>query len=310
MFQVRRNQNNWCAPHSRIFLQNLIVIHLVRNLSYFKKSNNTSPSTKMPAKVHYPELAQLSSRGSSWIFISMLPSHTHAGFHSGHFSSSSQTKFLLMSFSSVRDILICHAPLVLLNLTTLTILYQMHKLRSSCFIQFWLVFCYFVSLDSKHLPRLDIPRHPQIYVLPLGRKLKLFTHIKHEWVLHDTCFFLTVKDSSGLRIHYTKDLRQYDGGILVNGITITPLHIVPPHQPEYRTAGYCNSLCTHKVRINFTVSLQDKLSTTYRISETAVSNSTLTLLISQYNSCTIIHCECFKSKYFTCPCFETHELIC
>jgi hypothetical protein len=67
--------------------------------------------------------------------------------------------------------------------------------------------------------------------------------------------FVAVKDSSGIRIHYTEDLRQYDGGILVNGITITPFHIVPPYQPEYRTAGYCSSHCTHRVRFNTTVSV-------------------------------------------------------
>jgi len=58
---------------------------------------------------------------------------------------------------------------------------------------------------------------------------------------------ITVKDSSGIRIHYTETLRPYDGGILVNGITISPLHIVPPYQPEYRTAGYCSSHCTQRV---------------------------------------------------------------
>ena len=58
---------------------------------------------------------------------------------------------------------------------------------------------------------------------------------------------ITVKDSSGIRIHYTEALRRYDGGILVNGITISPLHIVPPYQPEYRTAGYCSSHCTQRV---------------------------------------------------------------
>ncbi|XP_023716021.1 MOXD1 homolog 1 isoform X2 [Cryptotermes secundus] len=80
--------------------------------------------------------------------------------------------------------------------------------------------------------------------LPLadGNKARYFMLEIH----YDNPKFRQVKDSSGLRIHYTKDLRQYDGGILVNGITITPLHIVPPHQLEYRTAGYCSSHCTHK----------------------------------------------------------------
>ncbi|KAJ4447565.1 hypothetical protein ANN_09572, partial [Periplaneta americana] len=81
--------------------------------------------------------------------------------------------------------------------------------------------------------------------LPLsdGDKAKYFMLEIH----YDNPEFRRVRDSSGVRIHYTENLRQYDGGILVNGITITPLHIVPPHQPEYRTAGYCSSQCTNQV---------------------------------------------------------------
>ncbi|XP_063244204.1 MOXD1 homolog 1-like [Bacillus rossius redtenbacheri] len=55
------------------------------------------------------------------------------------------------------------------------------------------------------------------------------------------------KDSSGLRVFYTADLRQYDGGMLATGVAVSPLHVVPPRQPEYRTAGYCNSQCTQRM---------------------------------------------------------------
>ncbi|KDR14580.1 MOXD1-like protein 1 [Zootermopsis nevadensis] len=81
--------------------------------------------------------------------------------------------------------------------------------------------------------------------LPLadGDRAKYFMLEIH----YDNPGFRKVKDNSGIRIHYTEDLRQYDGGILVNGITITPLHIVPPYQREYRTAGYCSSHCTHRM---------------------------------------------------------------
>ncbi|KAJ9595787.1 hypothetical protein L9F63_013031, partial [Diploptera punctata] len=86
---------------------------------------------------------------------------------------------------------------------------------------------------------------PEHVGLPLadGDKAKYFMLEIH----YDNPGFKKVKDNSGIRIHYTEDLRQYDGGILVNGITITPLHIVPPHQPEYKTAGYCNSDCTNRM---------------------------------------------------------------
>ncbi|PSN48351.1 MOXD1 1 protein [Blattella germanica] len=85
---------------------------------------------------------------------------------------------------------------------------------------------------------------PEHVGLPLadGDKARYFMLEIH----YDNPGFRKVRDNSGIRIHYTENLRQYDGGILVNGITITPLHIVPPHQPEYRTAGYCSSECTNR----------------------------------------------------------------
>lgn len=59
--------------------------------------------------------------------------------------------------------------------------------------------------------------------------------------------FVTVRDNSGLRIHYTPNLRQHDAGILSTGIAVSPLHMIPPAQPAYRTFGYCPSQCTNKV---------------------------------------------------------------
>lgn len=56
-------------------------------------------------------------------------------------------------------------------------------------------------------------------------------------------------DTSGLRIHYTQQLRQYDAGMMVTGVTISPLHVIPPRQPEYKTAGYCSTDCTKEVKL-------------------------------------------------------------
>ncbi|XP_046406424.1 MOXD1 homolog 1-like [Ischnura elegans] len=64
---------------------------------------------------------------------------------------------------------------------------------------------------------------------------------------YDNPSFEKLHDSSGVRIHYTSHLRPYDGGILVNGITVTPLHLIPPHQEHYTNVGFCSSECTRKM---------------------------------------------------------------
>lgn len=57
----------------------------------------------------------------------------------------------------------------------------------------------------------------------------------------------TVFDSSGVRVHFTSKLRPEEAGILVTGVAVSPLHLVPPRQKEYATAGYCTSDCTNMV---------------------------------------------------------------
>ncbi|XP_011497249.1 PREDICTED: MOXD1 homolog 1 [Ceratosolen solmsi marchali] len=54
-------------------------------------------------------------------------------------------------------------------------------------------------------------------------------------------------DSSGVRLYLTSNLRKMEAGILVAGIAVSPLHMVPPQQKEYATAGYCTPQCTNKM---------------------------------------------------------------
>lgn len=56
-----------------------------------------------------------------------------------------------------------------------------------------------------------------------------------------------VIDSSGVRLHFTSKLRSQEAGILVTGVAVSPLHLVPPKQKEYATAGYCTPHCTNTV---------------------------------------------------------------
>ncbi|KAL0108119.1 hypothetical protein PUN28_015016 [Cardiocondyla obscurior] len=54
-----------------------------------------------------------------------------------------------------------------------------------------------------------------------------------------------VIDSSGIRLHLTPKFRSQEAGILVAGVAVSPLHLVPPQQKEYATAGYCTPHCTN-----------------------------------------------------------------
>ncbi|CAH0564397.1 unnamed protein product [Brassicogethes aeneus] len=54
-------------------------------------------------------------------------------------------------------------------------------------------------------------------------------------------------DTSGLRLHYTSELRENDGGILITGVAPSTLHFIPPYQEEYKTAGYCSFGCTKEI---------------------------------------------------------------
>ncbi|XP_077997624.1 DBH-like monooxygenase protein 1 homolog [Glandiceps talaboti] len=46
-------------------------------------------------------------------------------------------------------------------------------------------------------------------------------------------------DSSGIRIHYTPKLRQYDVGLLTVGQSVDNTHIIPPGASEFSTCGHC-----------------------------------------------------------------------
>lgn len=59
-----------------------------------------------------------------------------------------------------------------------------------------------------------------------------------------------VVDSSGLRLHLTPKVRPQEAGILVAGVAVSPLHVIPPRQKEYATAGYCTPHCTNTVNIS------------------------------------------------------------
>nr|CAB3263916.1 DBH-like monooxygenase protein 1 homolog [Phallusia mammillata] len=53
-----------------------------------------------------------------------------------------------------------------------------------------------------------------------------------------------IVDSSGLRLTYTPDLRQYDAGILDIGVGVSGIqHIIPPNAKSFYSYGDCTSEC-------------------------------------------------------------------
>ena len=57
-----------------------------------------------------------------------------------------------------------------------------------------------------------------------------------------------VIDSSGIKFHVTKELRQFDAGIMELGLEYTDKYAIPPGQPLFNLVGYCIPQCTALVR--------------------------------------------------------------
>ena len=54
-------------------------------------------------------------------------------------------------------------------------------------------------------------------------------------------------DNSGVRLHLTPTLRQYDAGILYSGVNVHDLQIIPPFEKEFESSGFCTPECLDKV---------------------------------------------------------------
>ncbi|XP_024275743.1 DBH-like monooxygenase protein 1 homolog [Oncorhynchus tshawytscha] len=52
-----------------------------------------------------------------------------------------------------------------------------------------------------------------------------------------------VVDSSGLRLFYTPELRQYDAGVIETGVWVSLYHMLPPGMQEYISEGHCTREC-------------------------------------------------------------------
>ncbi|KAL7052495.1 hypothetical protein ACKWTF_004876 [Chironomus riparius] len=54
-------------------------------------------------------------------------------------------------------------------------------------------------------------------------------------------------DHSGFRVHYVNEMRQFDAGIMINGVSVSDTQFIPPKQPTFRNIGICGPSCTENV---------------------------------------------------------------
>jgi len=75
-----------------------------------------------------------------------------------------------------------------------------------------------------------------------------------KFVIHHSFFNLAaVRDSSGLRLTYTSQIRTYDAGMLEVGHDVsTYRHVVPPNAETYLNTGECMSECIGQVSVKKT----------------------------------------------------------
>ncbi|XP_019617768.1 PREDICTED: DBH-like monooxygenase protein 1 [Branchiostoma belcheri] len=52
-----------------------------------------------------------------------------------------------------------------------------------------------------------------------------------------------IRDSSGLRLTLTPELRDHDLGVFEVGMPPIKHHVIPPHAEEFKSAGFCNPNC-------------------------------------------------------------------
>ncbi|CAH1243297.1 MOXD1 [Branchiostoma lanceolatum] len=52
-----------------------------------------------------------------------------------------------------------------------------------------------------------------------------------------------IRDSSGIRLTYTPELRDNDLGTLEVGVLVNKYHVIPPHVQEFTSAGFCSTRC-------------------------------------------------------------------
>ena len=59
--------------------------------------------------------------------------------------------------------------------------------------------------------------------------------------------FLDIVDSSGMRLYYVEEPRQFDSSMMSVGYVVRPQMVIPPHVDQFTVYGYCSLKCTAAV---------------------------------------------------------------
>lgn len=60
---------------------------------------------------------------------------------------------------------------------------------------------------------------------------------------------LGIRDTSGIRLYYTSHLRKYDMGVLELGISVFPIHFIPPGAEAFLSYGLCKTEKFEEVKL-------------------------------------------------------------
>ncbi|XP_077979621.1 DBH-like monooxygenase protein 1 [Glandiceps talaboti] len=60
----------------------------------------------------------------------------------------------------------------------------------------------------------------------------------------------TMYDSSGIRVHYTSNIREYDATVLRTGVMVGRGTFIPPQSQSFTNIAYCSGECTEKALFN------------------------------------------------------------
>jgi len=87
-------------------------------------------------------------------------------------------------------------------------------------------------------------RLPEHTGMPLGEEYGGATYFMLETHYDNPALHAPLIDNSGIRIHYTDQLRPYDTGMLLVGSEVNFLQFIPPMQDSFTSVGHCSAECT------------------------------------------------------------------
>jgi len=85
---------------------------------------------------------------------------------------------------------------------------------------------------------------PKNVGFPMGEEFGGTTYFNFEIHYENTARIENVVDSSGFRIIYTDEPREFDMAMLMLGAMVSITTMIPPRQTSFTTAGYCHAACT------------------------------------------------------------------